>query len=117
MRLLARTDWPTDRLLGCVEFDWNEHMPDDYMREVLLCAIAGRWADGNAVQVTDWPIQPQHWLGCQADAKVAALAAQHLELDALGWSRFLYDAHKRFRSPLFRTLVATISRELERVES
>ena len=58
----------------------------------------------------------QHWLGCQADAKVAALAAQHLELDALGWSRFLYDAHKRFRSPLFRTLVATISRELERVE-
>ena len=113
--LPVRSDWPTQTLLGQVKFDWEAHEPtEDVMREVLVSVLQGPIAEGEVLEVWDWPINPDAVTPeCRRDAEQAAFIVDLLHLDQVDFLQIAFKATQLGRDRTFRRLLVAISSALE----
>ena len=110
--LVARVDWPTKTLAGCVSIDWERNDPTpDVLREVLLAIVQGPLANGESVDRWDWPISVD-----TPDGEQCAFLVDVLKLDQVDWLGIVCKAQRRGRDRTFRRLMVAISNALEAKE-
>jgi hypothetical protein len=114
--LVARIDWPDDRLGGSVQPDWESRNPDENtMHDLLVVTLMGPLADGG--RPDDWLIDLTCWPdGSGKDAEQVTFIVQFLDL---GTADFLHVCRRVVslgREQRFRRLVVAIASELERKE-
>jgi hypothetical protein len=111
----VRSDWPTDRQAGAVDFVWRG---PERVKDVLVSVVAGALTEGP--WGWDWSIHPpdpfQVAEGAQGDALFARELVEEFEVDRVDWCHVLWKTNQLLRRKDFRRLVVLIAAELERVE-
>ncbi len=116
--LVARVDWPEERLGGSVKPDWESRKPDkNTMHDLLIATLMGPLADGGLPGPEGWPVDPSRWPdGCGRDAEQVAFIAQWLGMGLADYLYACFQATSLGREQRFRQLVVEVASELERVE-
>jgi hypothetical protein len=116
--LAVQADQPTERLLGRVLTDWENHdLTERNLREHLLSILVAPLLEGERIDDTRWRPDFDGWCDhCATDARQAQFLIKLLRLNRFDWIGVVCRARRRTRDQTFRRLLVAIADEVEELE-